>query len=125
MSRHQASRLRQKIRELRKERDHIEAELLKRRRMIRASFITRFLGTKKSKRHKPACYLSCWKNGKTVLKYVAENQLHTVKPKAEAWSEYLRLIAGWVKNSRQLEKLYRQLGEAQAVFPVKEEGKDG
>lgn len=117
-----ASRLRQQIYTLRKQRDRIEAALLKRRRMLRASFISRLLGTSRSKRAKPAFYLSFRKQGRTVLQYVSAERHRSVKAKAGEWGEYLRLVSEWVKNARELEALYRKLGEAQSEVPGEQGG---
>ena len=117
-----ASSTRQKILQLQTERDHLEGLLIKRRRMLRASFITRYLGTSKVKRKSPAYYLSYSKGGKTVLKYVAAKEKQKVEALAEAWREYSRSLAEWVKTCRQLERLWRELGQAQSDVPSKEEG---
>jgi hypothetical protein len=109
-----ASRLRQKISGLIGRRNAIERCLFDRRQMVRASFLVRYLGTKQAKRRTPAYYLSFRKGGRTVLKYVPSRQRESVKARAEAWGEYVRLVAEWVRISREIEKGWRALGEAQA-----------
>ena len=125
MSPHNPSRLRQEIYRLRKQRDRIENALLQKKRMIRASFLIRYLGTKSAKRRKPAYYLSSRREGKTILHYVSAKGHQKIRAKADAWGEYVKLVAEWVKLSRQIEKCFRQLGEAQAVLPGKQRGGDG
>lgn len=112
-----ASRIRQQIRQLRERRDRLEEGLLRRRRMIRASFIERFLGTKTSKRDKPAYYLSYRSEGKTVLEHVSAERRAEARRGAGEWSEFSSLVAEWVKVVRELEKRWRELGEAQAERP--------
>jgi hypothetical protein len=109
-----ASRLRQKISGLIGRRNAIEKRLFERRRMVRASFLVRYLGTKQAKRRTPAYYLSFRKEGRTVLKYVPSWERASVKARAEAWGEYVRLVAEWVRVCREIEKVWRALGEAQA-----------
>lgn len=109
-----ASRLRQQISRLRRQRESIETKLLRRRQMLRASFILRYLGTSRHKRRSPAFYLSFRSEGRTVLKYVAAKDRRRVKAKAEAWGQYQRLIARWIKVCKQIEVCWRSLGEAQS-----------
>lgn len=109
-----ASRLRQKISGLIGRRNAIEKRLFERRRMVRASFLVRYLGTKQAKRRTPAYYLSFRKEDRTVLKYVPSRERASVKARAEAWGEYVRLVSEWVRVCREIEKGWRALGEAQA-----------
>lgn len=109
-----ASRLRQKVSHLRKRRESIERALLQRWRMLRASFIERYLGTKEHKRQTPACYLSCRIGGKAVLVYVKQKDRKKQREHAQQWARYLGMLAEWVKLSKELEACFRQLGEAQA-----------
>jgi len=120
-----ASRLRQQAHRLRLQRRRIEARLLKRRSMLRASFITRYLGTSRSKRSTPATYLSFRWKGRTVLRHVAARERGRVERRARAWSEYSRLVARWVKVCRELERCWRALGEAQSESPAGPEEDDG
>jgi hypothetical protein len=82
--------------------------------MLRASFIVRYLGTSTRKRRSPAFYLSFRSKGRTVLRYVASKDRQRFRAKAEAWGEYQRLIAEWVKVCKQIEVCWRSLGEAQS-----------
>jgi hypothetical protein len=99
---------------LRADQQRIEEQLLRRRRMLRASLIERYLGTADHKRAVPAYYLSFLQEGKTTLKYVRQSELLAVEPKARAWSEYRRLLAEWVKVVRRLEAAWRALGQVQS-----------
>lgn len=96
------------------EQGRIEEQLLRRRRMLRASLIERYLGTAEHKRATPAYYLSFLYEGKTALKYVKQGKLLGIEPRARAWSEYNRLLAEWVKVVRRLEAAWRALGQAQS-----------
>jgi hypothetical protein len=112
-----ASRLRQQIEELRSERARLEYRLLKRRRMLRASFVGRYLSTGDGKRKTPAYYLSFLREGRTVQKYVRLGSVAKVRPRTEAWGEYYHLLAQWVKLNQQLADVWRALGEAEADEP--------
>ena len=114
MNRSRASRIRLLIRTLRAEQTRLEEQLLRRRRMLRASLIERYLGTSEHKRPTPAYYLSFLDEGKTILKYVKQGQLLTIEPKAKAWGEYCNLLADWVRVNRRLEAAWRDLGQAQS-----------
>ena len=112
-----ASALRQQIQQLRERRNSLEDQLLVRRRMLRASFLERYLGTRRSKRRKPAYYLSYRKGGKTVLEYVRAEGRSGVRERAEAWGEFTAWLAEWVQLGRELERNWRELGQAQAEEP--------
>ncbi len=110
----QASSNRKRIVELRRQQDKLEEKLLKRRDMIRASLVKRFLGTREEKRKKPYWYLSRAIAGKTILRYVRFSDLWKVSKKTKAWKDFSSTLAEWVKVTRHLEKLLRQLGEMQS-----------
>ena len=112
-----ASRLRQRIAALRSERARLEYQLLKRRRMLRAAFVERYLSTGDGKRKTPAYYLSFLREGRTVQKYVRLEAVSKVRSRSQAWSEYYHLLARWVKLNQQLADVWRKLGQAQADEP--------
>ena len=112
-----ASRLRQQLVGLRSERARLEHRLLKRRRMLRAAFVERYLSTGDGKRKTPAYYLSFLREGRTVQKYVRLQTVSKVRPRTQAWSEYYHLLARWVKLNQQLADVWRELGQAQADEP--------
>jgi len=112
-----ASRLRQQIAGLRSERARLEYKLLKRRRMLRATLVERYLSAGKQKRKTPAYYLSFPRDGRTVQKYVRLEMLSRVKPRAQAWSEYYHLLARWVRLNQKIAVVWRELGQAQADEP--------
>ena len=116
-----ASRLRQQIVGLRSERARLEYRLLKRRRMLRAALVERYLSTGDGKRKMPAYYLSFLREGRTVQKYVRLRSVSKVRPRTEAWSEYYHLLARWVKLNQQLADVWRELGQAQADEPAGDE----
>jgi hypothetical protein len=113
-----ASRLRQQIAELRSERARLEYRLLKRRRMLRAALVERYLSTGEGKRKTPAYYLSFLREGRTVQKYVRLRTVSKVRPRTQAWSEYYHLLARWVKLNQQLADVWRELGQAEADEPA-------
>jgi len=112
-----ARRLRQQLAELRSERTRLEDRLLKRRRMLRAALVERYLSTGDGKRKTPAYYLSFLREGRTVQKYVRLQIVSKVRPKTQAWSEYYHLLARWVKLNQQMADVWRELGQAQADEP--------
>ena len=106
---------------MRSERARLEHRLLKRRRMLRATFVERYLSTGEGKRKTPAYYLSFLREGRTVQKYVRLRSVAKVRPRTEAWSEYYHLLARWVKLNQQLADVWRELGQAEADEPEVDE----
>lgn len=109
-----ASQLRQQISRLRIRREHIESRLLKRRRMLRATLIERYLGSGEKKRKTPAFYLAYIFRGKTIHQYIKQDELGRKAPPARAWGEYYHLVAEWVRLGQELADAWRALGQAQA-----------
>ncbi len=114
MAKFQASSIRRRISQLRHDLAQVEERLLRRRRMIRACLLERFLGTTAVKRKKPSWYLSRKVEGRTVLTYVRLRDLERVRKRTEAWREFSRLLTGWVRIREELERLLRALGEAES-----------
>ena len=112
-----ASRLGEQTSGLRSERARLEYRLLKRRRMLRAAFVERYLSTGDGKRKRPAYYLSFLHEGRTVQRYVRLEAVSKVRPRARAWSEYYHLLARWVKLNQRMADVWRDLGQAQADEP--------
>ena len=112
-----ASRLRQQVARLRLQREALERRLLKRRRMLGATLIERYLGTGAAKRATPAYYLVFPWGAKQIQRYVRQEDLPRVMPKARAWSEYYHLVAQWVKLNQELAQTWRALGRAQTEEP--------
>jgi len=113
MNKQKASKIRQKISMLRKERMRLEGSALKHRRMIDACLIERYLGTEKKKRATPAFYLSRKVAGKTELEYVRNIELAKVRRKTKAWREYSLLMQRITFLNRRIERLLRKLGKTQ------------
>lgn len=106
--------IRLEILKLKAEREKLEKILMKRRTMIDACLIERYLGTKQKKRGEPAYYLSWKEEGqKTKLEYVRKTNLYQVKKKAIQWREFSSAMSKWVKISNAIERNFRSLGEAQ------------
>lgn len=117
-----ASHIRQKISQLILERQRIEKDLLRHRRMISACLIGRHLGTSSKKRRSLAYYLSGKISGKTILRYVKKVNLERIKKETLSWREYSQSMARWRKISDKMERLFRELGRVQAEEPFKEGG---
>jgi hypothetical protein len=116
----QASRLRQQIARLRLQREALERRLLRRRRMLGATLVERYLGTGDAKRATPAYYLAFPSGDKQIQRYVRQDDLSKIMPRARAWSEYYHLIAQWVKLNQELAQTWRALGRAQTETPNRE-----
>ena len=118
-----ASNLRQQIVSRQRERDRLEALVLKRRTMLDACLVERFALAGGRRRASPACYISEKAEGKTRLTYVRKAELGRVRAQTDAWREFSQALAQWVKVTAQLERLLRQLGQAQvAEFPRRPSG---
>ena len=110
----QPSQIRREILKLKEEREQAEKVLMRRRRMIDACLIKRYLGTKRKKRAKPAYYLSWKESGqKTKLEYVKEFALYQVKKKTSQWKEFSYAMSKWIKISKAIGKNFRELGKLQ------------
>lgn len=106
--------IRLEILKLKAEREKLEKILMKRRIMIDACLIKRYLGTKHNKRGKPYYYLSWKEEGqKTKLEYVKEFDLYQVKKKTSQWKEFSCAMSKWIKISKAIEKNFRELGKLQ------------
>ena len=110
-----ASKLRQQIVSRQRERDRLEAVVLLRRRMLDACLVERYGLAGGRGRRSPAYYLSEKVEGKTRLTYVRKAQLRRVRTATDAWREFSRALAQWVKVTVELERLMRELGRAQVV----------
>lgn len=106
--------IRLEILKLKEERERLEKILMKRRIMIDACLIERYLGTKQKKRGKPAYYLSWKEEGqKTKLEYVRKTNLYQVKKKTSQWRKFSSAMSKWVKTSNAIERNFRLLGNLQ------------
>jgi len=110
-----ASKLRQRIVSLQGQRDRLEAVILQRRRMLDACLVERYGLAGGRERRCPAYYLSEKVEGKTRLTYVRKAQLRRVRAATDAWREFSRALALWVKVTVEVERLMRELGRAQVA----------
>ena len=108
------SQIRREILQLKEKREELEKALMKRRSMVDACLIERYLGTKHKKRGKPYYYLSWKESGqKTKLEYVKEFALYQVKKKTSQWKEFSYAMSKWIKISKAIGKNFRELGKLQ------------
>ena len=111
------SQLRQEIARLAAERVGVERHLLRRARMTAASLIERHLGAGERKRRSTAFYLSRWVEGRLRMTYVPKAEVEAVRARVEAWREWRAALRRWVELSARMERLWRELGRAQAEAP--------
>jgi len=108
------SQIRREILQLKEKREELEKVLMKRRSMVDACLIKRYLGTKHQKRGKPYYYLSWKESGqKTKLEYIRLANLYRTKKRTYQWREFSHAMTEWVKISEDIERNFRSLGEAQ------------
>ena len=111
------SRIRLEAHRLGREREALERGMLRAPRMLAASLIERHLGTREKKRASPAYYLSWSQGGRTRLRHVPKRVLGRVRRVVEAWRDYRRAQRRWSEISRRMERLWKELTEAQARPP--------
>jgi hypothetical protein len=116
-TRHAASQLRQEIRRLLERRNRLEDEFLRPVRMMAASLIERHLGTSDEKRASCAFYLSVVAEGKTRLIHVPKPDLEKVQEEVKAWRTYRAALRQWSEATREIGRLLKRLGAAQARRP--------
>jgi len=117
----QASRLRQRIAQLGRELSALQSRLLRPRRMTAASLVERRLGTRERKRASTAFYLSYAEEGRTRLVHVPKDKVERVRSRVEAWRSFRTALRSWRETSVEMARLLRELGEAQAERPGKED----
>ena len=66
-------------------------------------------------RKTPAYYLSRKIQGRTRLLYVCVEHLAGVRGQTQRWKRFAAGVAEWVKLTRQMETLFRQLGRSLVV----------
>lgn len=111
-----ASRIRQQIAGLSRQREHLEKKLIScRHRMLDACLVARKELAGGKVRKNPAYYLSRKIDGKTNLTYVRKDELSVVRRQTDRWREFSHTLAEWVKLNAQMDKLFRELGKRQVV----------
>jgi hypothetical protein len=118
---HASSQLRQELRRLLEKRNRLEEDLLRPVRMIAASLIERHLGTTEEKRASTAFYLSTIWEGKTKLVHVPKPSLEKVQEEVSAWQTYRAALRQWSEATREIARLLKELGAAQARRPGAED----
>jgi len=112
-----ASRLRQEIVRWAGEWNHLQEQMLRPGRMIRASLIARRLGTRERKRASTAYYLSWAERGRTVLRHVAKEEVEGVRVHVAAWRAHRQRLRRCRQIAARLVALLDQLGQEQAERP--------
>lgn len=107
--------IQRKIRKKQAQRDKTEKILRETRgEMVAACLVERRSLAGGKKRKTPAFYLSRKVNGKTVLKYIRKAELLEMKEKTARWKTFSAALAQWVKVTREIERLYREIGSMQS-----------
>ena len=116
------SELRRHIASARRKRLRLEEDILRRRMMLDACLVERVALAGGKQRKTPAYYLSRKAEGKTKLIYVRKDELARVRKATEAWRAFSAGMTEWVKVTRELERLMRELGRAQTTADAHGEG---
>ena len=100
----------------------LQEEILQPRKMIAASLIKRYLGTKKQKRVSYAFYLSVFKNGRTELRYISKNNVEEIRTQVIAWKRHQEALRGWRKLTEVIGQNLKQLGKMQDQLEQRQDG---
>ena len=116
MNRKVLSDLRQRIVDLREEREKLENSLFRPRKMIRASlvFLSNYCGKKdcrckKGFPHGPYPYLSEKKKKKTRMTYVRKGTLYEIKAEAEEYTRFQHRLARLRKTNEKIRSLLEEI----------------
>ena len=116
MDRKALSDLRQKIVDLREEREKLENSLFRPRKMIRASlvFLANYCGKKdcrckKGFPHGPYPYLSEKRKRKTRMTYVKKRILYEIKAEAEEYARFQHRLARLRKTNEKIRSLLEEI----------------
>jgi len=116
MNRKALSNLRQRIVDLREEREKLENSLFRPKKMIRASlvFLANYCGKKdcrckKGFPHGPYPYLSEKKKKKTRMTYVKKKDLYEVKAEAEEYARFQHRLARLRKTNEKIRSLLEKI----------------
>ena len=116
MDRKALSDLRQRIVDLREERERLENSLFRPRKMIRASlvFLSNYCGKKdcrckKGFPHGPYPYLSQKKKRKTRMTYVRKGTLYKIKAEAEEYTRFQHRLARLRKTNEKIRSLLEEI----------------
>ena len=116
MNRKALSNLRQRIVDLREDREKLENSLFRPRKMIRASlvFLSNYCGKKdcrckKGFPHGPYPYLSEKKKRKTRMTYVRKGTLYEIKAEAEEYTRFQHRLAHLRKTNEKIRSLLEEI----------------
>jgi hypothetical protein len=88
MDRATASSLRQRLHDLRLERDHLEEELLGIRAFLRGSLVAHHTLSGGRRRPQPAFYLFRWEDGRRRSHYIRKEHLEKARRDVDAYRRY-------------------------------------
>lgn len=109
-----ASKIRQQIAGLSRQREHLEEKLIScRHKMLDACLVARKELAGGQIRQSPAFYLSRKVNGKTKLTYVRKDELGTVRQQTDRWREFSQALAEWTRLTARMRELFKALGNRQ------------
>lgn len=109
-----ASRIRQQIAGLSRQREHLEEKLIScRHKMLDACLVARKELAGGKVRKSPAFYLSRKVDGKTKLTYVGKDELSVVRQQTDRWREFSQVLTEWTKLTVQMRELFKALGNRQ------------
>ncbi len=103
------------------EANKLQEEMLLPKKMIAASLIKRYLGTKKHKRTSPAFYLAMSKNGVNKLEYISKSKVKIIKTQTMEWKKYKYDLKRWRELMDSIRQDFKQLGELQDQLRQKPE----
>jgi len=116
MDRKALSNLRQKIVDLREDREELENSLFRPKKMIRASlvFLANYCGKKdcrcrKGSPHGPYPYLSEKREGRTRMTYVKKERLGGIKAEAEEYARFQHRLARLRKINLEIRSLLEEI----------------
>ena len=116
MDRKALSNLRQRIVNLREDREKLENSLFRPRKMIRASlvFLANYCGKKdcrckKGFPHGPYPYLSEKRDGRTRMTYVQKGSLEGIKAEAEEYARFQHRLARLRKTNEKIRSLLEEI----------------
>jgi hypothetical protein len=112
MTKNQLANLRQEIRLLTGRRFSLERTAMGFVPMLPASLLER-----RFRKNGPAAYYLSIPNsqGTSRHRYVRKNDVEMVRRQTEAWREFSRAMAEWVRVTREVERLLRRIGEGRCL----------
>jgi len=117
MDRGTASSLRQKLHDLRLERDRLEEELLEIRAFVRGSLVAHHTLSGGRRRTHPAFYLFRWEGGKRRSHYIRRDHLERARREVNAYRRYRQGVLRLRSLGQEILEVFQSLSECQEVPP--------